>query len=114
MKDGIRIESTVNECWNEIEKFSNEGISEQMKIGYMYVGPDDDDNSSDDGVMTKTNRSEVQTNIDTEETKEYEEENEIYVSKMRTRSKGPLKEYKWVLNRALEHQNKGRPRQEVK
>ena len=99
MKDGIRIESTVNECWNEIEKFSNEGISEQMKIGYMYVGPDDDDHSSDDGVMTKTNRSEVQTNIDTEETKEYEEENEIYVSKMRTRSKGPVKEYKWVLNR---------------
>ena len=38
MKDGVRIESTVDECWDEIEKLSNEGISEQMKITYMDVG----------------------------------------------------------------------------
>ena len=88
MKDGVCIESKVDECWNETEKLSNEGISEQMDITNMDDGSDDDDHSSDaEDVMTKTNRLEVQTNICAGEITEYDIENTIYVNKMRTRSK---------------------------
>ena len=88
-----------------------------MKITYMDDGSDYDDRSSNDDeedVMTKTNISDVQTNIDTGEKKEYDWVNDIYVSKMRTNRKGPVKEHRWVLDRALEHQNKWRPRQDAK
>ena len=95
MKEGVRIESAVDECWNEIETLSNEEILERMKITNMNVGSDDDDHyNEDDNVLTKTNRSEVQTNIDTGDKEEHNEEHEINVSKMKTRSKGPVKEHK--------------------